>query len=197
MLSLSFVKILPCSRWRGRCPGFISVSKQHCGHCLSLCFFSFTGQRELFGTWHNYSSTYHVRPFCLNHASLSGASLRGFYASQSHPRLFWHCHYAAIRRSAPMAKTVSSFLSGIILFPMTEHASRSVTEVGQHFFVLNLNFPNRTLSCMISNFIASELASYFPTALLTEIVGIKCQQMNPSWASRPSRRNETQKLGCQ
>ena len=70
-----------------------------------------------------------------------------------------------------MAKNVSPFLSEIIQFPMTRHASRSVTEDGVHFSALNLNcliltYPNWTLSYMISNSIASEPAFYFLRAQL-------------------------------
>ena len=97
-----------------------------------------------------------------------------------------------------MAKNASSFWSRITQFPMTRHASRSVTEDGVHFSILNLNcliqtYRDWTLSCMISNSIASGPAFYFPRAQLVGIIGIDCHQTNSKWASRLSRRSGSSK----
>ena len=61
---------------------------------------------------------------------------------------------------------------------MTRHASRSVTEWGEHLFILNLNCPNQTLSCTISNFTKSGSAFYYLKAQLTGIIGREYYQMN-------------------
>ena len=97
-----------------------------------------------------------------------------------------------------MAKNASSFWSRITQFLKTRHASRSVTEDGVHFSVLNLNcliqtYRDWTLSCMISNSIASEPAFYFLKAQLIGIIGIDCHQTNSKWASRLSRRSGSSK----
>ena len=85
-----------------------------------------------------------------------------------------------------MVEIVLSFLSGIIQFPVTGHASRSVTEEGDYLSALNLNCPNQTLSYRISNFIGSKPAFCFlSNQLLTGIAGIN-YQMNPSSPSLPN-----------
>ena len=88
-----------------------------------------------------------------------------------------------------MAKTVLSFWSGIFQFPMTRHASRSVTKWGEHLFVLNLNCLNRTLSYTISNFTGSRLAFYYLKAQLAGIIGIEYYQMNQRRAYQHCRRS--------